>query len=85
MMATSIDSPAPGAWPIATFTFLIFRKRFGTDCLAKKGAFNFWIWFNSSPAVASMGDSYNFGMVSSQTQASVLCTITDRGRLAMPF
>ncbi|XXQ39334.1 G-protein coupled receptors family 3 profile domain-containing protein [Plasmodiophora brassicae] len=75
MMVTLIDSPASGAWPIATFTYLIFRKQFGTDCLAKKEAFNFWIWFYTSPAVASMADSYEFVMLSSQTQASVLCTM----------
>ncbi|CEO97692.1 G-protein coupled receptors family 3 profile domain-containing protein [Plasmodiophora brassicae] len=67
-----VDSSSPGAWPISTFTYLIFHTQVGTDCPLKDEALKFWLWFYTSPAVAATAEKYGFVSLSTGSQSAVL-------------
>ncbi|CEO97693.1 hypothetical protein PBRA_005807 [Plasmodiophora brassicae] len=72
MNVNVLDASAPGAWPITTFTYLIFHTQIGTDCPLKDEALKFWLWFYTSPAVAATAEKYGFVTLSTGSLSTVL-------------
>ncbi|KAH9502938.1 hypothetical protein Btru_072416 [Bulinus truncatus] len=78
-----VDQDVPGAYPIATYTYFVFYKRYYGDCTAVMEMLRFFQWLTSDPKSRVDAESAHFSALSenmaSRVKNEVLATVTCKG------
>ncbi|KAK0061804.1 guanylyl cyclase GC-E [Biomphalaria pfeifferi] len=82
-----VDPKTPGAYPVSSYTYLVFYRTYTTDCATVMEMVRFFMWLTSDPQAQKDADHYGFSTLSDRMKQrvhdEVLKKVTCNGELVI--
>uniref|UniRef100_A0A2C9M6S0 Protein kinase domain-containing protein n=1 Tax=Biomphalaria glabrata TaxID=6526 RepID=A0A2C9M6S0_BIOGL len=82
-----VDPKTPGAYPVSSYTYLVFYRTYKTDCATVMEMVRFFMWLTSDPQAQKDADHYGFSTLSDRMKQrvhdEVLKKVTCNGELVI--
>jgi phosphate transport system substrate-binding protein len=75
LVATIVDGPGAGSWPIAGYTYLILHTTSMTDCVKASKILEYINWALSDPSAAKQAAQLGYSVLPDAVRAKVLAKL----------